>query len=256
MKIPANPERLQSGGILTKLLLGLGVLFVLGAIAWVLLLPALVVSQIHSKTGFTVKVDHLSVNPFTAKVAITGMVLKNPAGWPVEDFVELREFRVEASVGSLFSSRLIANEVVLDVARFTLVKNQQGVFNATAFSDAFTGGDASAQSKPKGPKQEFLIKHLVLKFDRLVYADHSGARPVTRQYSLNLNSELRDVDSVAKIINPIANASVGVLTDILNDKLNGRTDLLKDMAGAIQGAGKKSGEKLKGLLDSLDKKKP
>jgi hypothetical protein len=241
---------------LTKLLLWLAVLFALGVIAWILFLPTLAVSQIHSKTGFTVSVDHLSVNPFTANVAIRGMVLKNPDGWPVNDFVDLREFKAEASLASLFSNKIVADEVVLDVARFTLVKNQKGALNATAFSDALAGKKDSAQPKANGPKKEFLIKHLVLKFDKLVYADHSGSKPITKEYGINLNRELRDVDSVAKIINPIANASLGALTDALNGVVNGRSDLLKDLAGAVQGAGKKTGEKLKGLLDALDKKKP
>jgi hypothetical protein len=130
------------------------------------------------------------------------------------------------------------------------------VLNAKAFSDAINAGGATSESKPKGKQKAFLIKHLVLKFDTLVYADHSVAMPTKKEYALNLNRDLNDVDSVAKIVSPITTASVGILADALNGVLNGRTDLLKDVTGAIQGAGKKTGEKLKGLLDSLDKKKP
>ena len=252
-----NHKRARAGGILFKLLLWLVILFGIAAVAWVLFLPRLVVWQIHSKTGFNVTVDHLSVNPFTANVSIKGMVLKNPEGWPVENFIDLREFKIDANLLSLFSDRIVANEAILDVARCTLVKNQQGTLNAKAFSDALNNGPATAgESKPKAKQKEFLIKHLVLKFDTLVYADNSGPKPTTKEYNLNLNRDLQDVDSVAKIVNPITTASIGVLADALNGALNGRTDLLKDATGAIQGVGKKTGEKFRRLLDSLDKKKP
>ena len=256
MKLPGSKKSLRAGGILTKLLLMVGLFFLVVAIAWVLWLPDWVVSRIQSKTGFTVKVDQLSVNPFTAKVAIKGAVLKNPAGWPVQDFLDLREFRAEAELGSLFTNRYVANEVVIDVARCTMVKNSQGVMNATVFSNALGGGSSTNTAGEKGEKKAFLIKHLVLKFDALVYADYSKAKPAVKEYRVNINRELRDVDSVAKIVNPIANASISVITDALSGVANGRTDLLKDAAEAIQSAGKKSGEKLKSLLDSLDKKKP
>lgn len=245
-----------AGGILSKLLLFLVFLFVLGAVVWVFLLPRIVVSQIHSKTGFKVAVDHLSVNPFTAKILIKGMVLKNPDGWPEESFVDLREFKADANLGSLFSDRMVADEVVIDVAQCTLVKNKDGQFNAKAFSNGLGGGDSASAPKTQGKKKDFLIKHLVLKFDTLVYADHSGAKPISKKYDLKLNRELRDVDSVAKIINPITTASIGVLADALNSAFNGNPDLLRDAASAIQGVSKKTGEKLKGLLDSLEKKKP
>lgn len=245
----------ESGGILGKLLLWLVVLFALGAIAWILFLPKLVAWQIHAKTGFSVTVDRLSVNPFTADISIQGMVLKNPSDWPTEDFVELREFRADADLKSLFSNRIIANEVVLDIARFTLVKNEQGAMNAKVFSDALAG-KSSPDATPAKPQKGFLIRHLVLKFGKLVYADHSGSQPLVKEYDLKLNQELRDVDSMAKIVKPIANASIGTLTDLLKGAANGRTDLLKDATEAIKNAGKKTSEKFKAMMDALDKKKP
>ena len=257
MKTTSAPRmRSLKGGIFSKLLLFLVIVSILGAIAWVVFLPRLVVSQIQSKTGFKVTVDHLSVNPLTANVAIKGMILKNPEGWPEENFVDLREFKADAKLGSLFSDRLLADEVVIDVAKCTVVKNKDGQFNAKVFSAGFGGTGSSGEPKKQGKKREFLIKHLVLKFDTLVYADYTGAKPTSKKYDLNLNRDLQDVDSVAKIVNPITTASIGVLTDAIAEALNGKTDLLKDASSAIQGVGKKTGEKLKGLLDSLEKKKP
>ena len=245
------------GGLAIRVLLVLGLLFLLGSILWVVLLPGIVVTKIRAKTGFAVKVEKLSVNPFTAKVHLTGLVVKNPEGWPVPDFVDLREFRADANLFSLFSSRLVADEIIVDVAQLTLVKNQQGLTNAMAFQQGLTGrGQEPAGAKAPGAKKEFLIRHLVLKFDKIVYADHSGRKPVVKEFNLNLNQDMRDVDSVAKLVSPFSNAAVGLLTDPANGIFKNNPELLKGVSGTLQEAGKKAGEKLKGLLDSLDKKKP
>ncbi len=253
MKAWTNDYRARRGGVLVKLLLVLGMLFAFGAILWVTLLPGLVASRIHDKTGFGVKVDTLSVNPFTAEVVIKGLVLKNPDGWPVEEFVDLREFRAEANLLSLISGRLVVQEAVIDLAQVTLVKNQQGLLNAAVFNQGLAANGTAGQSGPGGTRRQFLIKHLVLKTGKLVYVDHSRRKPVRKEYTLNLNRDLRDVDSMAKIVTPVTGSAVG---ETIGGIFVSNPDTLKDVTGALQDAGRRTGEKLKGLLDSLDKKRP
>ena len=242
---------------MVKSLLFLGVLVVLGSILWVVLLPTVVASTIRSRTGFAVQVERLSVNPFTGNLAIRGLVLKNPESWPVAEFVDLREFRAEVNLVSLLDSRFIANEVVIDVAQLTLVVNQQGTTNAVVFKEGLAGKDAPGTAKTAAKtKQEFLIRHLVLRFDKLVFADHSGGKPRVKEYNLSLSRDMRDVDSVAKIISPFTGTVLGLVTNTLRGMFKSRPDMLQELASPLQDAGKRTGEMLKGLLDSLDKRRP
>ena len=261
MKSSARHPRDRRGGLLTKLLLFLAVIFVVAAIVWTTLLPGIAVAVIRSRTGFAVQLRDLSVNPFTAQMELHGLVLENPEGWPAREFVNLRQFKVDAHLFSLFSSRFVADEIVVDVAQVSLVKNQQGLLNASAFKDDLLGRE-KAEAKD-GPKQEFYIKHLVLKFDKLVSADYSGKKPSVKEYNLNISRDLADVDSVTKIISPFAGAALGLVTDTLGGMFKGRadslktaTEALKGATGTLQDAGKKTGEVLKGLISPLDKKKP
>ena len=68
------------------------------------------------------------------------------------------------------------------------------------------------------------------------------------------------MDTVAKLLAPFSGTALGLLTDTIGNLFTGSTDLLKDTlkgtAGLIEGAGKETGKTVKGLLDSLDKKKP
>jgi hypothetical protein len=250
------PARSLQGGVVGKLILIFGILFAVCALLWVVLLPRLVVSAIQSRTGFSVKVEKLSVNPFTTNVQIKGLVLTNPTDWPAPEFADLREFHAQAHLFSVFSDQVVADELVVDVAQLTLVRNKEGKLNATVFSDGLSGapnGEAG-QSKQKKTRQGFLIKHLVLKFDKLTFADYSGTSPSVKDYNINFNQEMHDVDSVSKLISPITRSFL--TSDALGNLLSGKSSLMKDAAGMLQNAGKKTGDKIKGFLDSLDKKKP
>lgn len=240
------------GSLRLKLLFFLAGFFLLGALAWVVLLPSIVAATVREKTGFGVQVASLAVNPFTANLELRGLVLRNPPGWPVADFVELRRLSAEVSVLSLLTDRWVASEIVVDVAKVTLVKNGRGELNA----DVFRGGLATAGAPSS--KRTFLIRHLVLRFDDLVDADYSGDRPAVKEYSLGIKRDLREVDSVAKIISPFAGTALGLVTKTMRGLFEGSSgrDGVPGAADTLRDAGKKTGETLKGLMRSLDKKKP
>ncbi|MDB6113657.1 MAG: hypothetical protein JWQ62_602 [Lacunisphaera sp.] len=230
------------------------VLLVLAPILWVSLLPRYVVSMIRSRTGFGVTMTEFSANPFTGRVHLRDLVLTNPEAWGGESFVELREFDAKTSVRALFSERYFAEVMVVDVARVNLVKNKDGVLNARAFKDGLKG--SSDDTKPAAPKG-FLVKRLAIKFDTLTYDNRADLLPGTRKYHLNVDTELTDVDSVPKLLAPFRDtAGVGLLTDTVGNLFRGSTDLLKGTVDLIGDVGKATGKTLKGVMDSLDKKKP
>ena len=246
------------GGLRLKLLFFLAGFFLLGALAWVVLLPSIVAATVREKTGFGVQVESLAVNPFTANLELRGLVLRNPPGWPVAEFMELRRLSADVSVLSLLTDRWVASEVVVDVAKVTLVKNGRGELNADIFRAGLTDKGTPGAAPAPGAKRTFLIRHLVLRFDRLAYADYSGERPAVKEYALDLKRDLREVDSVAKIISPFAGMALGLVTKAIGGLFEGSSgrNYGPGAADALRDAGKKTGETLKGLMRSLDKKKP
>ncbi|HVU16053.1 MAG TPA: hypothetical protein VHD32_03975 [Candidatus Didemnitutus sp.] len=253
----------QRGGALFKLFVFLVILVALAGAAWVVMLPSLIVSTIHSKTGFVVKIEHLSANPIFGTAHVTGLVLQNPDGWPETGFVEVREFKADVRILPLLGGKFVANDVVADIAQVTLVRNQKGILNSTAFASGFSSPPAAPQNAPasssppaasKSP--EFMIHHLLLKFDNLAYADYSGARPVTRKYAINLRSEMTEVDSVAKLLAPLSGSALAVMANAFGGLSPKQADLLNSAVNLLQGSGQKAQDSLKNLFQSLDKKKP
>jgi len=258
---PPSAFARRRGGILFKLLLALAGLAVVAVIAWVALLPGIVVSTVHSKTGFGVKVDQLGVNPFTGSVKLKGLVVQNPDGWPEAGFIDLREFSADVHLWPLMGGRFVADEVTLDLAQLTVVTNRDGVLNTTAFSRGFSGpqtGTPAGGSSPAsgGGGRGFLIHKLRLKFGKLVYADYSRSRPVVKAYNVQLDRELTEVDSVAKIASPLTGNALGALAAALGGASPRDASTLNDAVDFLQSAGKKTGESLKNLFRSLDNKKP
>lgn len=199
------------GGCLVRLLVVGVVLGATAALAWMLFLPVVFAEQIRARTGFGVSVASLSCNAFSGKLAVRGLVLGNPASFPVRDFVELGEFSAAADVWSLFSGRLVVDELALDVRRVTLVRRGDGRSNLDVFLDPFFGRPGAASAPAAGaqrpasvaaPARRYLVRRLALRFDRLVLADHTGATPVVATFPLGIDQAYANVTEAQELLVP------------------------------------------------------
>lgn len=241
------------GGWLIRAVMGIALLGVLVAAAWTVLLPGITVSTIQARTGFVVKVDQLTVNPFTGRVNIEAAVLENPIGWPTQEFVTLRRLKVDADLLPFLQHRFVANEVIVDVENLSLVRNKEGQLNVDVFRDGLTKPKSDpSESNPAGQKTGFLIRHLVLRFDRLVMADYSGKKPAIKEYELKISREMRDVDSVTKLASPF----IGSVLLAPGGLLEASPLAVGGTLNALGQTGKKTGETLKKFFQSLEKQKP
>jgi uncharacterized protein involved in outer membrane biogenesis len=252
----------RRGGAWFKLLVTLAVIFAALALAWMLFLPAVVTAQLRQRTGFDATVQRLVVNPLTGTVELRGLVVTNPPTFPVADFVELREFRADADVFSLFSDRAVFNSMLLDVASVTLVKREDGVSNAEAFQQHLTATDRTPSvPRPAPTSRRFLVRQLTVRMDRLVIADHSTRLPRSREYRLRLNQSYRDVTDVKQLLAPAALQSLAPVAEALTGLVPGDLgqaigDTVKNATKAgeklLRSTGRKAGEKVKGYFDALE----
>lgn len=249
----------RRGGCLAKLffllLLGAGVL----ALCWVLFLPMLVVRSLHNRTGFDVSVQDLSVNPFTARISVRGLVIGNPSTYPINDFIHIGEFTADAQLGSLLSDRLIVEEAVVDIRELALVRNSKGERNALAFWKALVGESGPAQTQVSEAKQEptekkeFLIRKLRLRLDRLMISDGIADTTQVRTVDLQFAQDYEDVTGVAQVTEPIirqAIAKSGALKELTAKALEG----FKTNGASLKESGQKAVESIKGFFKSLGEK--
>ena len=243
----------RRGVIGFKLLLFLAILFACLALAWMILLPFAVTRLAQERTGFGIEIQTLYANPFTANLELRGLVITNPPAFPRKDFVEVREFRADAQLFSLFGHRPIIDYIVVNMTGITLVKDQRGLINTRVFQEGLAGPSPGSLPPPTAaPAREFLIKRLQVRLDRLVIADYSRRKPDVREFTLNFSHTYDNVTSAkqlaapfADIFAPVAGAIGGILPE---------TDAaLRAAGGRVKETGRKTGEAVKGLFDALEK---
>jgi hypothetical protein len=264
----------RRGNILTKLFIFALTLAATFALMWMLLLPSIVTGLIKKRTGFDATVDRLYVNPFTASVYISQLKINNPDTFPQSDFVSVNEFKTAVEPGSIFSDRVVVKDAVFDVAFIAVVKNAQRQTNIDAFKAAANPQppppDQKDQAQPapapaeKKPPKQFLIRHLVVKLDKIIIADYSGAEPSVHEINVNINRTFTDVTDLKQISVPLlADLSIAGAGKFANNLLNLMIPapileqlgvVTKDTGGILQGTGEKTKDLFKGLFDSLEEK--
>jgi hypothetical protein len=249
-----------------KACLWLGGFLALGALAWMAFLPLAAEHELNAITGFDFHMEALAANPFTGKVVVRGLIARNPSGYPVPDFVELRALQASVAVFSgLFSGRIVVDDLDVDIARVELVRTHGGRTNAGDLMAALgrpasPGGAAATAGKPVA----YLIRKLHVRFDRLVVADYSGSGTDKKSYDLHIDQEFTDISNPAQLLIPsvVRNLTTFGLHHDVQGMLPG--DFGKALAGAVGGAtsvGMKlkdvtvdAGSYLKGVLDKLEQK--
>jgi uncharacterized protein involved in outer membrane biogenesis len=254
----------RRGGVLAKLLAVLVVFLAVATLGWMLLLPAIVTKVLQTRTQFGVTVQSLTANPFTGTVHLRGLTIENPPAFPTPDFVQVREFRATAGMLSLFGSRPVIDEAVVDVALVTLVKNQAGVHNAALLQERLAGGGGGqsgagglSAAGPAPNPREFLIRRLELRFDKLRLVDASRGQPVTQEYDLGIRQTYVNVTTPVQIAVPILtklNARGGAIGDFAGRLGADALAMAKKTGELLKDTGKEAGAAIKGLFQSLEQK--
>ncbi|MFI5335319.1 MAG: hypothetical protein ACHQ5A_00940 [Opitutales bacterium] len=240
--MPAAPRaQPRRGGVMLKLLLLLAGVLAAGALAWMALLPYALTSWVRDRTGFDVAVDTLMVNPLTGRIHARGLVLGNPPTFPRTEFLQVREFAVDADLATLFSAKPVLRHVTLDVALIALVKRADGRTNLEVFRDYLADQAEAGGGGTLTRQKSFQIRRLDVRFDRLLLADYTRSKPVVRDYPLRYIRTFTNVNDSRKLLLPTS-------LDQLYSLGGAVGSLLPEEAGRIVDEAMRSGE---GMLKSV-----
>lgn len=265
------------GGALFKLLVFLVVLFGVVAAAWIFFLPMLLTSTLSKKTGFDVKVERLTMNPFSSSVDVEGLVVSNPFTFPRPDYVDVRSFQARAPLRTLWSDRPEFDYVRIDVSRMTFVRNTDGTVNATLFYDRLVPPEKTLMSEekpkptdktakkvepktapapvPEKKKMAFLIRRLELKIDTVIADDRYGRTPYTKTFPVGIDQYYVNVTDAKQLFTPAMVRSIAPAATAIAALIPG--DLGQVLAVASGGAGsrepvKRPADPMKSIVDTLE----
>jgi hypothetical protein len=279
-------SRPRRGGALFKLVVFLVVFAAIVVAAWIYFLPQILTSTLEKRTGFSVKVDSLAIDPFRNRVQFTGLVVTNPSSFARPEFVEVRSFRATAQLDTFFTDRLVIDDGEIDVARVALIRNSEGTLNAALFSDRLLNvrkpkgkpkpaEDPKTAAKPGQPKppapppkpapaqpaaqpeKSFLIKRLVVRFEKMLVEDHVGQTPVSREYTLNfahtyenvINPEQFTIGPFMKGFTAVGSAITGLIPGDMSKTLGEAT---RSGSELFREATKKTGDPFRAFMQTLE----
>ncbi|MGC4072138.1 MAG: hypothetical protein QM760_06400 [Nibricoccus sp.] len=275
------------GGALLKLVVFLIIFVAIVISAWIFFLPPILTSTLEKRTGFSVKVDRLAIDPFRNRVEFSGLVITNPASFARPEFVEVRSFHARAQLDTFFTDRLVIDDGEIDVANVSLIRNSEGTINAALFSERLLNArkpkgkpkppeDANAAkpgqpkppappkpapaappAPPQTPEKTFLIKRLVVRFEKMIVEDYTGTKPVSREYTLNfahtyenvINTDQFVIGPFMKGFTAVGSAITGLIpgdmSKTLGEATRSGTELFRE-------ATKKTGDPFRAFMQTLE----
>lgn len=246
-----------------KLALAALALTVIVAVAWVAFLPLIVRGRVRALTGCPVDAQVISVNPFGASARLEAFRLRNPASFPVPDFIDLKLVDVSVKLLSLRAEVIEVPHAVFDLEKITIVTARDGTTNAEYLREQVNRARGPTADAPaaSAETQKFHIGDLVIRIGAVELVDYSrGAAPVRRKIALNAEHHFKDVTDARVVVRPLiadlARADASGILGSLSGLLPG--PFRRALGGALGGAGgilqepvRKAGDTLKKLIDSL-----
>ncbi|MFZ9681597.1 MAG: hypothetical protein ACO3DQ_00100 [Cephaloticoccus sp.] len=247
------------GGILLKAVFFLAVVAAVAALAWMTLLPHFVAAWVRERTGFDLQADAIMANPFTGRLLARGVVIENPPTFPTREFLRVREFSFDADAWSLLTAKPSFAKITLDLDLVALVKRADGRTNFEVFRSYLAGPDMPPVPGERAGRRQFKIGELRTRFDRLVVADYTGARPVRQEHAVQIDRTFHDVADANQLLLPasldqlfaLGGAVGGLLPEdigqVLENALRTGTDLLRQLPKEARAFG--------GFSDTLEESK-
>jgi hypothetical protein len=176
------------------------------ALVWMALLPHLVAWRLEAKTGFPTRIERLVANPFTGTLRVEGLVMENPAGFEPRTFLAVNTLALDVRLTALLRKELIFDDVVLDLARVSVVTRTDGANNLGLLVEGWGGGGPATRPAPRdrGDKADrtWLVRRLELRLGTIEIVNHAAQPPERRELVLNHAQTLHEVSSFAQIFTP------------------------------------------------------
>ncbi len=119
--------------------------------------------------GTEVKIKKVNISLFSGKGELKGIHIGNPKGFHTESSFKLNKVRLALNVSSLFSGKIIIDEIYIDAPEITYEKSVRGdnikaiMDNINDFAGTGRGKKKTESKSAKGQSQKIQINNFILK---------------------------------------------------------------------------------------------
>lgn len=195
--------------------------------------------------GTEVRLDKVSISMFSGNGQLKGIVIGNPKGFETESAFKLGEIKIAMDIGSLFSDRIVIDEILIDAPEVTYEKSMSGD-NVRAILnniEKFSGKSKSPDGADK--KEEEAGEGKKVQINRLDITNGKVNMSVTALQGKKITMPLADIH--LKDIGKEGKSSVSDAMKVIFASLN------KNVAVAVAGSAKEIAKEAEGMVKSIAK---
>ncbi len=200
------------------------------------IVKAAVEGGVKAVTGLTLNIQSLKIGLRDSSLGINYMKLNNPKGYEDKTMFDIPEVYVDYNLSDILKGNIHLEEVRLNLATFTVIKNREGVLNLDALKPVEQEIKKEKSKESDKPKEktnlpEIQIDLLKLKVGKVIYKDYSGGgEPEVKEFNLNLDS------SYTNITDPKVLVSLIVTKALMSTTIGNLANIdIEGLAGGIKG---------------------
>lgn len=226
-------------------------------------------SAVPSLTGCEFKLDQCDINPYSGKIFLGGLSLKNPKGFDEPEAVSFESLKIDLSFASLLTDKIHVNDITLEKPFVSYVFDGEGTNNferIAAYVEAHSGSEKMEKEdkdddKKDGPK--VLIDRLCINGTKVKYRKVLIPIPVPTftKIGYGKDDDKKKVDDKNKEKTESAEEAKGasfeeageLIWDSIKDKfsVSGAVGAVGDAAaGAVGAVGEAATGAVKGVSDA------
>ena len=212
-------------------------------------LKASIEQGIFAVTGAPLKIKRFDLKLFQPEVAIEGMTMYNPKGFPDKVMASVPEIYVKYDPSAMLKGFLHFKEVRFKLEEFTVVRSDARALNIDALK-------ALEPPKGDGPPPKFQIDILDLEIGKVAYKDYStSATPSVKEFPVGIKEKFTNIGSPQDLVKLVVFRALSKtpIAALANFDLN---QLKDSFSSAIEGAGQGLIDKAVGTVQEKLKQLP
>jgi hypothetical protein len=212
-------------------------------------------------TGFEFRLELCDINPYSGKISLGGLSLKNPKGFDTPDAVSFESLKVELSFASLLSDKIHVYDITLDKPFVSYVFDGNGTNNFARIAEYVASkSDSSKKKEEKTAKDDkpgprVLIDRLCINGTKVKYRMVTLPIPVPTFTKIGYGSDGEQKESAAEAKGATFEETGDLVWNSVKDKfvsVGGAVGAVGDAAaGAVKGVGDAAAGVLKGAAGTV-----
>ena len=252
--------------ILTKVLIGIGVVLIVLVVVVTLFLGPIIKTSVETigpqVAGVDITLKKARVNLLTGNVKLKGLIVGYPEGFKTDSLMELNQFVVDLKIGSLLTDTIVIKKIHIDGPQITYERGLKAS-NLGALQENLAPAEdktpaeepkKNAPKKEKDPAKKVIIEDFLFENGKVnVSITLAGGKQVTVPLPpIHLENIGKESDGAS--ITEVVTEVFGAITKSVGDAVAKSSDIAGDMIGdsgaALKDAGGAATDAAKGATDA------